>query len=201
MNEADSGLIAYSVFALSDLEGDDYTPVREAVLERLRNFSCARSVHLEQFAREKVHSWESHGHSRTYVLVAPDGDEGIDVPAFFTIGMTSLDFTQATSTIRKKLNGSISMAHTGAYTIAELARSDSYSSDQLPGAVILDEAKQIIRQSRQLIAGRFLVVDAQEAVLSSLYEPAGFKRVGLASSPQDMQDVEFITACAVIKDW
>lgn len=194
--------VIYDVFALSDLDDGRYADLRDAVAARLSSFECHRSPHLQDFARGKVQSWESHGHSRTYVLVCPDGDEGIDVPAFFTIGMTSLDLTRAGNNLRKRLNGSHSMSHTGAYTIAELARSDRYSSEQLPGAVILDEAKEIIRQSRLLVAGRFLVVDAQEKVLQALYEPAGFKRLGLAERPpQDMDDTEFITAVAIIKDW
>lgn len=193
--------VNYDVFALSDLEGEQYEPLRDAVAERLRNFKCERSPHLERFAREKVQSWEDHGHSRTYVLVCPDGDEGIDVPAFFTIGMTGLDLTAVSKGLRKKLHGSITLNHTGAYTIAELARSDAYSSEQLPGSTILAEAHLIVRQSRQLIAGRFLVVDAQQKVFDALYGPAGYKQIGLASPPQDMPDAEFITACAVIKDW
>ena len=193
--------LSYSVFALSDLSEDVYTPVREAIAERLATFTCIRSPHLQAFAREKVQAWEDHGHSRTYVLVCPDGDDGIDVPAFFTIGMTSLDLTGVSKQLRKKLNGSISMDFTGAYTIAELARSDAYTNAELPGAVILDEAKSIIRQSRQLIAGRFLVVDAQRPVFEALYEPAGFREIGVAKSPVDMPDAEFLTACAIIKDW
>ncbi|MBF4575045.1 hypothetical protein [Frondihabitans sp. VKM Ac-2883] len=193
--------VAYSVFALSDLEGDTYQPLREAVRERLASFECARSPHLQEFARSKVKGWESHGHSRTYVLVCAAGDEGIDVPAFFTVGMTSIDFTKASSGIRKKLSGSISMLQTGAYTIAELARSDRFTGEQLPGSVILDEAKEIIRQSRALIAGRFLVVDAQVKVFESLYRPAGFKQLAIAEPPMGMPDEDFVTGCAVIRDW
>lgn len=193
--------VNYAVFALSELAGDDYTVLREAVEERLQAFECERSPHLEEFARVSVRKYEEHGHSRTYVLVCPDGEDAIDVPAFFTVGMTSLDLTAVSSNLRKKLNGNISMEHTGAYTIAELARSDRYTSEQLPGSVILDEAKEIVRQSRELIAGRFLVVDAQEAVFDALYGPAGFKRIGTAKSPQSMQDKAFITACAKISDW
>ncbi len=196
-----SGPLDYSVFALADLADDKYEAVREAVIARLKAFECSKSAHLEHFARTEIAKWEDHGHSRTYVLVCPNGDDGIDVPAFFTVGMTSLDYSKASSGIRKKLSGAISMTHTGAYTIAELARSDRYTSAQLPGSVILDEAKAIIRQSRELIAGRFLVVDAQPTVFEALYRDAGFRQIGVAKPPKSMPDAEFITACAVIKDW
>jgi hypothetical protein len=193
--------ISYSVFALSDLEDPKYQPLRDAVMARLAEFDCSRSTHLQTFARKKVHDYESHGHSRTYVLVSPDDDEGIDVPAFFTVGMTSLDYREVSGTMKKKLNGNITVEHTGAYAIAELARSDRYTKAQLPGEVILDEAKEIIRQSRQLIAGRFLVVDAQEKVFEALYKPAGFSRLAVAEAPKSMPDGEFVTGCCVIKDW
>ncbi|WP_416264226.1 hypothetical protein ACNANV_16265 [Curtobacterium flaccumfaciens pv. flaccumfaciens] len=202
MSAESPGRLDYSVFALADLNDEKYSSLREAVEARLAAFDCRLSPHLENFARGQVHKWEDHGHSRTYVLVSPDDDDGIDVPAFFTIGMTSLDLTSASKGVRNKLSGQISIQHTGAYTIAELARSDRYTSVQLPGSVILDEAKQIIRLSRQLIAGRFLVVDAQRKVFEQLYQPAGFRQLALAEAPpQSMPDTEFITACAVIKDW
>jgi len=101
----------------------------------------------------------------------------------------------------KKLNGNNPVEHTGAYAIAELARSDRYTKVQLPREVILDEAKESIRQSRQLIAGRFLVVDAQEKVCEALYKPAGFRRLTIAQAPRSMPDGEFVTGCCLIKDW
>lgn len=201
MTGSNSARISYSVFALADLEDDKYEPLRHAVLARMAEFECSRSTHLQAFARRKVHDYESHGHSRTYVLVCPDDDEGIDVPAFFTVGMTSLDYREVSSTLKKRLNGNITVEHTGAYAIAELARSDRYTRAQLPGEVILDEAKEIIRQSRQLIAGRFLVVDAQRKVFEALYMPAGFRRLSIAEAPLGMPDAEFVTGCCLIKDW
>lgn len=196
----DSGRIDYDVVSLALLESPNLVALKARVYERLAAFQCARSAHLEDFARGKVSNWESHGHSRTYVVITP-ADDGLDVAAFFTIGMASLDLTAASTGTRSRLMGNIPMDVTGAFCIAELARSDSYSNSQLPGSILLDEAKAVVKRARDIIGGRFLVVDAQEVVFTRLYEPAGFKRVSVAAAPRGMEDRDFVTACAVIKSW
>ena len=97
--------------------------------------------------------------------------------------------------------GDISFEQTGAFSIAELARADDFSNAQLSGATILDEAKSVIKKARGLIGGRFLVVDSRKDIFDRLYEPAGFRLVDIAEPPQGMEDVDFVTSCAVIKDW
>ncbi|AKV86390.1 hypothetical protein AKG07_08840 [Microbacterium sp. CGR1] len=192
-------LIPYRVFSLAELES--FAEIREQVHASLAAFDCERSSHLQDFARGKVHNWESHGHSRTYVLVTVDDERAYDVAAFFTIGMATLDLREASKTLRTRLSGNIPIEQTGAFSIAELARHDRYSREQLPGTVLLDEAKTIVKLARGLIGGRFLVVDAQRSVFDALYAPAGFKEIRLAASPAGMEEAEFITACCVIKDW
>lgn len=200
MNAPEAALIEYDVFALADIQQDKYRVLADGVNERLSQFRCERSSHLQNFARTDVHKYEAHGHSRTYVIITAS-DETIDVAGFFTVGMTALNLTQATASARKKLMGSVSLKQTGAYSIAELARSDDYSSEQLPGSTILDEAKEVIKRARNYVAGRFVVVDARQEVFEQLYRPAGFRQIDVATPPLDMQDVAFVTACAVIKDW
>lgn len=197
----DTDRIPYDVVALGDLADDRYRVLADRVRERLQAFECARSTHLQSFARSNVHRYEGHGHSRTYVLITPTPDGDVDVPAFFTVGMTALDLSAASRAARKKLMGDISLDQTGAYSLAELARSDNYGPEQLPGNVILDEAKEVVKRARQYVAGRFLVVDARPEVFQHLYQPAGFREIKVAKAPRGMEDTDFITACAVIKDW
>lgn len=192
--------IEYDVFALADIQQEKYQLLAGIVQERMSQFRCERSPHLQKFARSDVGKYEAHGHSRTYVMITA-AEESIDVAGFFTVGMTALNLSKASNTTRKKLTGDVSLDQTGAYSIAELARSDDYTSAQLPGLTILDEAKEVIRRARSYVAGRFVVVDARQEVFASLYQPAGFKVIHTADSPRGMQDVEFVTACAVIKDW
>ncbi|WP_156888133.1 hypothetical protein [Microbacterium indicum] len=185
---------------MASLEDERYRDLNDHVKGRLATFQCERSPHLQRFARERVSAWESSGHSRTYVFLVPHDEHGVDVAAFFTIGMTSLDFSAASRSLQKKLMGNISTSTTGAYSLAELARDDRYASDDIPGQLILEQAMQVVSRARTLVAGRFLVVDAQRAVFDHLYEPAGFKEVTVAKPPAGMEDRDFITACCVIKD-
>lgn len=134
------------------------------------------------------------------MLITPVEND-IDVAGFFTVGMTALNLGQASASARKKLMGDFSLDQTGAYSIAELARSDEYSAQQLPGSTILDEAKEVIKRARSYVAGRFVVVDARMEVFERLYKPAGFRTIEVAKPPMDMPEVEFVTACAVVKDW
>ncbi len=194
------GIIGYDVFALAEIQNEKYQLLAETVSERLSQFKCQKSSHLQRFARSAVTKWESHGHSRTYVIVVAK-EETIDVAGFFTVGMTALNLENASRSVRNRLMGNISMEQTGAYSIAELARSDDYTSEQLPGATILDEAKAVIRRARSYVAGRFVVVDARHEVFEHLYEPAGFRKIDVATPPAGMDDVNFVTACAVVKDW
>lgn len=194
--------VHYDVFPLAEVQSDpDWHVLAEAVNESLAAFRCEKSAHLEEFARSKVALWERHGHSRTYVMIVANDRAGIDVAAFFTIGMTMLDLSNSTLAMKKKLGGEITMAQTGAFSIAELARSDAYSPTQLPGSVILDEAKNVIREARRLIGGRFVVVDSQRNVFEALYKPAGFRIVDVAKPPIGMEGSDFVTSCAVAKDW
>ncbi len=193
--------LQYDVFALSSVSDDSYGVLRDRVYECLQTFECAKSPHLQDFARKNVHRYENHGNSRTYVLIVPRGDSDIDVAGFFTVGMSTLDLTKVSKNMRKKLSGDFTIDSTGAYAIAELARSDKYSSSQLPGSVILDEAKNVIRQARSFVGGRFAVVDAQPLIFEKLYAPAGFNRLNVADAPRGMEDKDFITACCVIRDW
>ena len=197
----ESSRISYFVLALAEVLDGSQPALAQRVKERLESFVCARSPHLEKFARTEVHKYERHGHSKTYVFLTSSGESDIDVPAFFTVGMTSLDLSATSASKRKKFSGDVSLSVTGAYSIAELARSDAYTSAQLPGEVILGEANVVIRQAREYVAGRFLVVDAQRVVYERLYAPAGFSEIATARPPGDMAGADFVTACSKISGW
>lgn len=191
----------YSVVSLSSLADNKYELLRNRVMERLGEFKCARSTHLQQYARQNVTKWEKHGHSRTYVFIAPLGDSDIVVPAFFAVGMNMMDLSEADRSVKKKISGAISQLQTGAFCITEFARSDEFSSAQLPGHVILDEARNVICEARKYVGGRYLVVDSQRDVFEKFYSKHGFREIGLAQQPAGMEDSDFVTSCCVIKDW
>lgn len=199
---SDRERIAYDVFSLHSIRGPEYEVLRNRVQTRLAEFPCSRSPHLERFARTQIDKYERHGNSRTYVLITATPDADIDVAAFFTVGMSTIDLSKASESQRKRFSGEFSSSQTsGAYSIAELARSDRYTSAQLPGSVIVDEVKKVIAQARVHVAGRFAVVDSQPAIFHALYEQAGFRIIHGASAPRGMDDREFVTSCCLVRDW
>lgn len=192
-----AGQVEYDVVSLAELRA--YVDLFDHVKEKLAAFRCSRSEHLQRFANEAVWKYESHGHSRTYVFLTQGEGDGIDVPAFFAVGKAVLNFEHASRSMRKRLMGDISMEVTGAYSIVELARCDSFTHEQLPGRVILREALDVIERARGYIGGRYVVVDSQEVVFDRLYGPEGFKRLALAKSPKGMEDNNFVTSALLLK--
>jgi len=189
--------LGYDVAAIADLK--TYPDLLAHIESRLAAFECARSPHLQEFARGGYRNYERHGHSRTYVFMVPSAEHEVDVPAIFSVGQASLDFSKATASHRKRLMGNYSQEHTGGYLIAELARADGYSSRQLPGRVILEEAMAAIHQARRHVGGRFVLVDSQELVAERLYAPYGFRRLALCDPPRGMEQASFVTSVLVIK--
>lgn len=193
--------LRYEVFALADVLSPDHPALAQRVTASMASFPCERSAHIQDFARSKVAGAERYGASRTYVLLVPDREFGVDVGAFFTVGLVNISFENASKALKKKLTGSTTRDKAGAYSIAELARSDRYGCSELPGSVILDEAKQVIARARRLVTGRFVVVDSQPHIFERLYRPAGFKQVDVATPPIGMEEVDFVTSCCDARDW
>ena len=193
--------VPYFVIPLQTLLLPEWEDLAAQVFTSLATFECARSKHLQDFARRDHLKYEAHGHSRTYFLVTNSSQQPLEVIAFFTVGMATLNFGKVQSkTLKSKLLGNITTTEAGAYSIAELARSDKYTSQQMPGATILQEAKNVIRQARQHVGGRYLVVTAQPAVFRSLYEPAGFAAIHSAEPPRAMPGMHFVAGCCQIRD-
>lgn len=193
-------MISYLRISWDALADAGFEQLHKFVNDALSVFECQRSKHLQDFARTGIKRYSDHGHSKTYVLLEVVDGKPIDVAAFFTVGLQSLSFQDVSNSAKKRLFGDFTYASTGAYLIAELARSDKYSSEMLPGEVILKEALDVIANARENVGGRFLMVDCQEMVFRALYEPNGFKQLRTANPPQSMPDVPFITAARLIKD-
>ena len=201
MNRSTQERLEYDVFSLHSVAAPEYAVIRQLVLDSLSRFECAKSPHLENFARNSVLKYEQNGNSRTYVLVTFSDSGDLDVAAFFTVGMASLDFSKLSNSAKKKLMGDVSKEVSGAYAIAELARSDSYSSSVLPGSMILDEAKKVIFDAHKHVGGRLVVVDTQQVIFDTLYKSAGFRRLHVTKPPKGMEDKDFITAGCLVRDW
>lgn len=184
----------HTVVSLKELE--ERPDLKQHVEAKLTEFQCARSPHLQKFAQGEYQRYEQYDHTRTYVFLAPSSG-GVEVPAFFSVGKAVLDLSGANSaskTLKKRLMGDFSFTQNGAYAIAELARDDRVSSETLPGKVILSEALDVVKAARRFIGGRFIIVDSQEKVFESLYQPYGFRKLGLSEPPRGMEGKNFVTS-------
>lgn len=201
-------MLNYAVIPLSMIRDGRSPSLDEAVAESFKNFRCSRSEHIQEFITENVFGLEDGGWVRTFVFLAPTEEDGICVPAFFAIGLTAVQVADEDGKVRgnakKKLLGGTPQLRSGvvgSYCITDLARSDEYSSEDLPGSIILDEAKKVIRDVQSQCGGRIITVDARPEVFRSLYEPQGFKQLATRVSPNDDEDGEFVVACCSIKNW
>lgn len=187
----------YLVVSLKELA--NHPSLRRHVEDKLASFQCSRSTHLQKYANTGYKRYERYDHTRTYVLLTTSTDD-VEVPAFFSVGKAVLNVSSANNSLKKKLMGDISFEQSGAYSIAELARDDRVSSEDLPGEMILSEALAVIKSARKHIGGRFIIVDSQEKVFESLYQPYGFRKLGLSASPRGMEDKSFVTSVFMAKD-
>jgi hypothetical protein len=190
----------YDTISLQALESPEYASIRTDVMASLEKFECKRSPHLENFARSKVWDYESSGMSRTYVLTTVLPENVLEVAALFTIGLTTFDFTKLEKSVKKKLLGKISLEIGGAYSIAELARSDKYTNQDLEGMTILNEASKVILNAQTIVGGRYVIVDAQAKIHDTLYSKAGFRVLHPAIAPLTMADKEFFTGACIVRD-
>lgn len=201
-------MLEYEVFSLAELrENGDDDVLMLAVKEQLKSFRCSRSSWIQHFISRTVFEYEDAGWARTYVFLSPSDDGGILVPAFFSIGLTSFSREpnqDLSKTKANKLLGSRPNSRDGivaCFCLAELAREDSVSREDLPGSVILDEAKSVISSVQRQCGGRLVALDARPSIFEVLYEPAGFKKIGTRPSPNDTEEEDFVVAACKIGNW
>ena len=196
------GALTYDVISYSWLFKNADDDTRQEISEMLTRFECARSPHLEHFARAEIARYERHGNSRSYLLLTELSAGHLEIAGFFAVGISTLDLSKTSRSQRKKFSGDFSQTESvGAYSIAQLARSDKFTSAEIPGTTILREATTVITRARSHVAGRFAVVDAQPKIVDELYSEVGFRVVHGAKAPRGMEDREFVTAACVIRDW
>lgn len=184
--------------SLNTLSDSKYGQLRALVEEQLAYFQCSNSEHHQEFARTKLLTADNNGISRSYVIIHQGSDLQLSVAAYFIVGLRALSLQNLSKSQRTKLMGNWPSNTLGAYYIAELARSDNFSSKDLSGTQILDSAIGVVRSARALIGGRMLMVDSKELVYSRLYSPVGFTKIGSAPGPIG-SDQELVTSVLMYK--
>ena len=135
-------------------------------------FNCEINSDLTNFIHDIALDFEDRQIARTFVLVNNDKNE---VVGYFTISMKSLSTNGISKTSIKKIDGiSNSRLCIHSFLIGQLGISDNYA-DYKFGTLLLDDTFSKIEMAHDLVAGRYILVDAinHEKVLN-FYTENGF---------------------------
>ncbi|WEV47519.1 hypothetical protein OZX62_04425 [Bifidobacterium sp. ESL0690] len=174
-----------------------------AIFNALKRFECSRSQSVQSFVSNKVEAIEESNEGRTYLLVCKQPDGTVEVAGFFELCLTSIDFGKMSGKKQKQFKGPYTHLrdnHAGGYCIGELGRSDKYSKNELPGKVILKEARSLIGRSQNVVGGRYALIDARREIFENLYRPAGFKEVVTTNVPAE-GDMDIVVGVAKVSTW
>jgi hypothetical protein len=162
--------------------------LREQILEgstklveldtQFKEFCCARDEDVQTFIRNKAIKYERSGLSRTYFYTMSREVKATDIVAYFSVAITSVDYTKVSRAKREKVLGStpgrINRNHFGGLLIAQLARDDRFDENVISGAELVEACEEIIELGRNYLGGRVIYLDCKEAVVP-LYEKNGYK--------------------------
>jgi hypothetical protein len=140
--------------------------------KQIAEFSCVKDPDVESFLKEKAIIFERSGISRTY-FYAIDDEDSSEIVAYFSVAITATSFEGIGKSKKSKILGSTPyrdfLDHFGGLLVAQLARCDRYTSDDINGTVLIKAAEKTIEQGRVYLGGRVLYLDCK-APLIPLYE-------------------------------
>ena len=147
-------------------------PLSEVDFELLNTFICEINSDLTSFIHLAAHDYEKRQIARTFVLVNYAKNE---VVGYFTISMKSLNTDGMSKTSIKKIDGvSNSRVCIHSFLIGQLGISDNYAKYKL-GILLLDDAFSKIEMAHDLVAGRYILVDAvNHKKIINFYTEYGF---------------------------
>ncbi len=132
-------------------------PLGEVEPSLLHTFNCKINSDLTNFIHNTAIDFEVRQIARTFVLVNHYKNE---VVGYFTISMKSLSTNGMSKTSIKKIDGiSNSRVCIHSFLIGQLGISDNYAEYKL-GTLLLDDAFSKIEMAHDLVAGRYILVDA-----------------------------------------
>ncbi|MBO5033045.1 MAG: hypothetical protein J6D08_14440 [Lachnospiraceae bacterium] len=174
-------MINYTVLSLGEMlrQGFDIDIIEKA----FKKFSCQRETDLENFLVNKAITYENTEFGKTYLLVDDDllknGD--FSVAAYFTIAHTAVDISGLSKKKKRVALGNYpgrdNLNLVSSYLIGQLGRNDAYTTDDLPGELILDECYHAISVAARAIGGKLLVLECREHMYEKFYENQGFKKL------------------------
>ena len=171
----------YKVIPLGEILSKEYN--QDKLNTAFKKFSCQREADLENFLQEKAVLYENTNFGKTYLVVDSTELENKNfvIAAYFTIAQKSVDISEISAKKRRKMLGAYpgrdKLQSIPAYLIGQLGRCDSYSPQQLPGNLILNECYHAISLASRIVGGNLIVLECREGMFSKVYENLGFKKL------------------------
>ncbi len=155
------------------------------IIERaMKDFSCQRETDLEKFLLNKAIIYEKINYGKTYLIIDDDKliqKKELAIVAYFTVSQKAVDITNISKKKRRKILGEYpgrdNVPFIPAYLIGQLGRSDSYSTEDMPGDQILSECYNIISKAVNVIGGNLVMLECRGHMFANFYEKQGFKKL------------------------
>ena len=171
----------YILISLGEMLSHNYSEAK--IQDVFKKFSCQRESDLEDFLIHKAIAYEKADFGKTYLFIDQEKLENneLEIMAYFTISQSTLDISELSQKQRRKAIGSYpgrdNRTSLPTYLIGQLGRSDSYTSEDLNGDMILDECYSTISVAAQIVGGNFIMLECREQMFSKFYEKRNFKKL------------------------
>jgi len=151
----------------------------ELLDSRIKEFSCTKDPDVESFLKNNALYYERKGLSRTYLYIAKDSDK-TRIAAYFSLAITATSFQGISKNRREKVlgfkPGRNTKDHFGGILVAQLGRDDKFSSKDINGREMIEDAEDFIEQGRYFLGGQIVYIDCKE-LLIKVYQESGYNLV------------------------
>ncbi|MCI8425048.1 MAG: hypothetical protein HFJ72_05230 [Adlercreutzia sp.] len=148
--------------------------------EKLNGFRCERDTDVARFLQLYAIDNERLGASRSYLIAdreALDSDGTLRLVAFFTLAITSTDYSSVSNRAKRRILGDYPRVsregHFPGYLLAQLARDDRFTRDDLDCSNLLSFAESIVDAAADAVGGNLLYLDCKEPLVG-YYERFGY---------------------------
>jgi len=168
-----------SDFVLVPLQ-EQFKDTRTELLDRMiEGFSCAKEHDVEWFIKNNALNYERKGLSRTYLYIA-DATGTPTIAAYFTLAITATSFEGISKSRKEKVlgfkPGRDTKDHFGGILIGQLARADKFTSLDIGGQEMIEDAETLIEKGRYFLGGKIIYLDCKEPLIE-FYKRNGYMPV------------------------
>jgi hypothetical protein len=151
----------------------------ELIEHKIGSFYCEKDPDVESFLKGNSINYERIGLSRTYLYI-DDEHKSAPIVAYFSIAIAATSFQGISRSRKSKVlgfkPGRDTKDHFGGILVAQLARADDFSSSDINGQEILDDAENIIEQGRYYLGGKIVYLDCKKDLIR-FYQGVGYELV------------------------